>query len=64
MRGLFEALPAARRAAYAEDAATLAPLVAAALRPGDAVLIKGSLGIRMRQIVAALESPIPAAGAA
>jgi UDP-N-acetylmuramoyl-tripeptide--D-alanyl-D-alanine ligase len=64
MRGLFDALPAARRAAHAEDAATLAPMVAAALRPGDAVLIKGSLGIRMRQIVAALESPIPAAGAA
>jgi UDP-N-acetylmuramoyl-tripeptide--D-alanyl-D-alanine ligase len=64
MRGLFDALPAARHGAYAEDAATLAPLVAAALRPGDAVLVKGSLGIRMRRIVAALEAPIPAAGAA
>jgi UDP-N-acetylmuramoyl-tripeptide--D-alanyl-D-alanine ligase len=64
MRGLFDALPAARRGAYAADAATLAPLVAAALRPGDAVLIKGSLGIRMRQIVAALDTPMSAAGAA
>jgi UDP-N-acetylmuramoyl-tripeptide--D-alanyl-D-alanine ligase len=64
MRGLFDALPAARQGAYAADAATLAPLVAAALRPGDAVLIKGSLGIRMRQIVVALDALIPAAGAA
>jgi len=64
MRGLFDALPAACRGAYAADAATLAPLVAAALRPGDAVLVKGSLGIRMRQIVAALNALIPTAGAA
>ncbi len=64
MRGLFDALPAARHGAHAVDAATLAPLVAAALRPGDAVLVKGSLGIRMRQIVAAFDALVPAAGAA
>jgi UDP-N-acetylmuramoyl-tripeptide--D-alanyl-D-alanine ligase len=64
MRGLFDALPAARRGAHAADAATLAPLVGAALRPGDAVLIKGSLGIGMRRIVAALDAPILSAGAA
>ena len=34
------------------------------LRPGDAILVKGSLGIRMRQIVAALDTPMSAAGAA
>ena len=56
MRGLFEALPAGRRGAYAADAAALAPLVAAALRPGDAVLVKGSLGIGMRRIVTALDA--------
>jgi UDP-N-acetylmuramoyl-tripeptide--D-alanyl-D-alanine ligase len=64
MRGLFDALPTARRGAHAEDAATLAPLVGAALRPGDAVLVKGSLGIGMRRIVTALDTPIPSAGAA
>jgi UDP-N-acetylmuramoyl-tripeptide--D-alanyl-D-alanine ligase len=64
MQGLFDALPAPRRGAYAVDAATLAPMVAAALRPGDAVLVKGSLGIRMRQIVAGLDALVPAAGAA
>jgi UDP-N-acetylmuramoyl-tripeptide--D-alanyl-D-alanine ligase len=64
MGGLFDALPASCRGGCAADAATLAPLVAAALRPGDAVLVKGSLGIRMRQIVAALDALVPAAGAA
>jgi UDP-N-acetylmuramoyl-tripeptide--D-alanyl-D-alanine ligase len=64
MGGLFGALPASRRGGCAADAATLAPLVAAALRPGDAVLVKGSLGIRMRQIVGALDALVPTAGAA
>jgi UDP-N-acetylmuramoyl-tripeptide--D-alanyl-D-alanine ligase len=56
MRGLFDAVPAAMRAAHASDSAALAPLVAAALRPGDAVLVKGSLGSRMKTIVQALEA--------
>jgi UDP-N-acetylmuramoyl-tripeptide--D-alanyl-D-alanine ligase len=64
MRGLFQALPPGLRGAYAADAGALAPLVAGALQPGDAVLVKGSLGIRMRQIVAALDAATVAAGAA
>lgn len=55
MRHLFEAIPAARRGALAADSASLAPIVADAVRPGDAVLVKGSLGMRMRVIVAGLE---------
>ncbi len=43
--------------AHASDAATLAPMVKAALRDGDAVLVKGSLGSRMRDVISALESP-------
>jgi UDP-N-acetylmuramoyl-tripeptide--D-alanyl-D-alanine ligase len=53
-RHLFDAVPPALRGAYAPDAEALAPLVAAEVRPGDAVLVKGSLGSRMRLVVAAL----------
>jgi UDP-N-acetylmuramoyl-tripeptide--D-alanyl-D-alanine ligase len=54
MRRLFEAVPAAMRADHTATSADLAPHVVAALRPGDAVLVKGSLGSRMATIVAAL----------
>jgi UDP-N-acetylmuramoyl-tripeptide--D-alanyl-D-alanine ligase len=51
---LAAALPAAKRGAHAPDTAALAPIVAAAVRPGDVVLVKGSLGSRMSVIVEAL----------
>jgi UDP-N-acetylmuramoyl-tripeptide--D-alanyl-D-alanine ligase len=60
-RHLFDAVPAALRAAHAPDAASLASLVAAEIRPGDAVLVKGSLGSRMRLVVAALGADAPGA---
>jgi UDP-N-acetylmuramoyl-tripeptide--D-alanyl-D-alanine ligase len=56
---LAEALPERLRGVHAADSAALAPIVRAAVRPGDAVLVKGSLGSRMSRIVAALE---PAGG--
>lgn len=52
---LFEALPTALQGAKAADAATLAPLVYAALQEGDAVLVKGSFGSRMRDVISVLE---------
>jgi UDP-N-acetylmuramoyl-tripeptide--D-alanyl-D-alanine ligase len=52
---LFDTLPPAKQGAHAGDAAALAPLVKAALQPGDAVLVKGSYGSRMRDVVAVLE---------
>ena len=58
-RHLFDAVPEGLRAGYAPDAATLAPLVAAEVRPGDAVLVKGSLGSRMRLVVEALGAFAP-----
>jgi UDP-N-acetylmuramoyl-tripeptide--D-alanyl-D-alanine ligase len=54
MDHLFAALPAARQGAHLPDSAALAPVLRAALRPGDAVLVKGSLGSRMAVVVAAL----------
>ncbi|NKE48381.1 UDP-N-acetylmuramoyl-tripeptide--D-alanyl-D-alanine ligase [Roseomonas frigidaquae] len=60
MRHALAALPAARIGAWAESSAELAPLVAAALRDGDAVLVKGSLATGMKTVVQALcESPTP-----
>ncbi|MBB2204992.1 UDP-N-acetylmuramoyl-tripeptide--D-alanyl-D-alanine ligase [Gluconacetobacter takamatsuzukensis] len=54
MQYLFDLLPPSRRGAWAPDAASLAPTVLAALAPGDTVLVKGSFGSRMRDVVAAL----------
>jgi UDP-N-acetylmuramoyl-tripeptide--D-alanyl-D-alanine ligase len=54
MAELFASVPAAIRGAHAQDSAALAPIVAGALAPGDAVLIKGSLGSRMKLVVNAL----------
>jgi UDP-N-acetylmuramoyl-tripeptide--D-alanyl-D-alanine ligase len=55
MRHLYDAIPAHKRGAHAPDSATLAPIVAAALVAGDTVLIKGSLGSRMKLVISALE---------
>jgi len=54
MRSLWEALPAARRGGYAENADRIEGEVVAALRPGDAIMIKGSNGSRMGPIAARL----------
>ena len=51
---LFEALPAALRGGQFPDSTSLAPALRVALKPGDAVLVKGSLGSRMGVIIKAL----------
>jgi UDP-N-acetylmuramoyl-tripeptide--D-alanyl-D-alanine ligase len=56
MRRLFDAVPADLRGAHAADAAALAPVVAAAIQRGDAVLVKGSLGSGMQRVIAAIEA--------
>jgi UDP-N-acetylmuramoyl-tripeptide--D-alanyl-D-alanine ligase len=53
---LFDTLPVEIQGAHMPDAALLGPVVKAALRAGDCVLVKGSLGSRMRDVVAILES--------
>ena len=55
MRALWQALPAGRRGGYAEDSAALEAQVLSAVRAGDAVMVKGSLGSRMGPIVGALQ---------
>ena len=55
MHALHDALPADKRADHAEDSAALSSLIAAAVQPGDVVLVKGSLGSRMRLVIDALQ---------
>jgi UDP-N-acetylmuramoyl-tripeptide--D-alanyl-D-alanine ligase len=54
MAHLHAALPPARRGPHAASAAELLPILMAELRPGDTLLIKGSLGIGMGRLVEAL----------
>jgi UDP-N-acetylmuramoyl-tripeptide--D-alanyl-D-alanine ligase len=55
MRALWQALPASRRGGYAADSAALEAQVLSAIRAGDTVMVKGSLGSRMAPIVKALQ---------
>ena len=59
MHNLWDALPTSRRGGYAESAAALEAQVVAAIRSGDAIMIKGSLGSKMKTIVNALEKRFP-----
>jgi UDP-N-acetylmuramoyl-tripeptide--D-alanyl-D-alanine ligase len=54
MAHLHEALPSGKRGAHEADSAALAPVVRRAVRAGDVVLVKGSLGSRMAPVVEAL----------
>ncbi|MBP2229096.1 UDP-N-acetylmuramoyl-tripeptide--D-alanyl-D-alanine ligase [Azospirillum agricola] len=54
MRALFDRLPAAMRGAWTETSVELAPIVTAAAKGGDVVMVKGSLGSRTGLIVEAL----------
>ena len=54
MRHLHDALPASRRGAHADSAQALLPILEAELKDGDTLLVKGSLGSAMGQIVDAL----------
>jgi UDP-N-acetylmuramoyl-tripeptide--D-alanyl-D-alanine ligase len=54
MRLLLDELPASRRGAWATTSAELEPALLEAVRTGDVVMVKGSLGTRMAPLVAAL----------
>jgi UDP-N-acetylmuramoyl-tripeptide--D-alanyl-D-alanine ligase len=59
MRNLWDALSSGKRGGYAESAAALESQVVAAVRAGDAIMVKGSLGSKMKPIVNALEQRFP-----
>jgi UDP-N-acetylmuramoyl-tripeptide--D-alanyl-D-alanine ligase len=56
MKALWSEVPDALRGAWAPDSASLESLFLDAVRPGDTVMIKGSLGSRMGPLVAALKA--------
>jgi UDP-N-acetylmuramoyl-tripeptide--D-alanyl-D-alanine ligase len=56
MKHLWEALPESQRGAYASSASELSPLVVAAVKAGDVVMVKGSNGSKMAEIVRALSA--------
>jgi UDP-N-acetylmuramoyl-tripeptide--D-alanyl-D-alanine ligase len=57
---LFNAVPRHLQGAHADTSSALAPIIAADLQPGDAVLVKGSLGSRMKLIVDSLTGLVAA----
>ena len=54
MQALWRLLAPAQRAVHRPDSASLAGDVAAALRAGDVIAVKGSLGSRMKNVVDAI----------
>jgi UDP-N-acetylmuramoyl-tripeptide--D-alanyl-D-alanine ligase len=59
MRNLWDALSTGKRGGYAESAADLEGQAVVAIRGGDAIMVKGSLGSKMKTIVNALEKRFP-----
>jgi UDP-N-acetylmuramoyl-tripeptide--D-alanyl-D-alanine ligase len=59
MRNLWEALPSTKKGGYADNSAALEPQIISAIGAGDTVMVKGSLGSRMKLIVTALQKRFP-----
>jgi UDP-N-acetylmuramoyl-tripeptide--D-alanyl-D-alanine ligase len=64
MKNLVDALPKAKIAAHTETSSELVDAVCAAIRPGDAVTVKGSLSMKMALVVKALKERYGASPAA
>jgi UDP-N-acetylmuramoyl-tripeptide--D-alanyl-D-alanine ligase len=56
MKSLWDALPSSHRGAYGALSSDIAAQIAADVRDGDVVLVKGSLGSRMAVIIDALKA--------
>lgn len=61
MNELWQALPRGLRGAYAEQSAGLEQKLIGAIRPGDVVMVKGSLGSKMGPVVESLMTRFPPA---
>ena len=56
MRALYDVLPAQRRGVHATTAAAMADAVVSRLKNGDVVMVKGSYGSRMRDVIGRLST--------
>jgi UDP-N-acetylmuramoyl-tripeptide--D-alanyl-D-alanine ligase len=56
MRHLYDALPQDLRGIHAKDSATLSTVVANHIRPGDVIVVKGSLSTNMHLVADALRA--------
>lgn len=54
MKSLYDKMPPANQGAHRDTSAELAEIVPDVLRPGDVVLVKGSLGSKMKSVVEAM----------
>jgi UDP-N-acetylmuramoyl-tripeptide--D-alanyl-D-alanine ligase len=59
MRNLWDALSTGKRGGYAENSTSLEVQAVGAIRAGDAIMVKGSLGSKMKVIINALEKRFP-----
>ena len=59
MRNLWDALSTGKRGGYADERGRPGSQAVAAIRAGDAIMVKGSLGSKMKTIVTALEKRFP-----
>jgi len=64
MKGLYDALPEAKKGSYALTAASLEEILTSNLRRGDVVMVKASNGTRLGPIVTALKTRFGEDGAA
>ncbi|MGH7000946.1 MAG: UDP-N-acetylmuramoyl-tripeptide--D-alanyl-D-alanine ligase, partial [Stellaceae bacterium] len=62
MRALYDALPARLRGAHATTVAAMADAVVHRLKNGDVVMVKGSYGSRMRDVITRLSAAPETAG--
>jgi UDP-N-acetylmuramoyl-tripeptide--D-alanyl-D-alanine ligase len=56
MKALYDKMPPANQGAHTQTSDELAEIVPDALTPGDVVLVKGSLGSKMKTVVEAMRA--------
>ncbi len=58
MKDLYQTIPSEKQGAYGENSEQLTPLLLKDIGPGDAVMVKGSLGSKMGPVVEVLKNTL------